>query len=351
MSKEDLWIGTILPLEATIENAIEVLNETGLRIVLIANESRILLGTISDGDIRRALLKGLTLTSSVGTILNKTPIVVDDKSGREVALLMMTENKLQQIPIVDEKKEIIGLYTWDEISKIPAKTNLMVIMAGGMGTRLHPQTDKCPKPMLTISGKPILEHIINRAKKEGFSEFVLAIYHLGHIIEDYFGNGEKFGVKISYLREESPLGTAGALGLLSSLPDFPFIVTNGDVLTDIRYGELLNFHNSHKMSATMAVRLHEWQNPFGVVEVLGNEVVGYQEKPITHNYINAGIYAFNPEVLQMIEKSNKVDMSTLLQRILHNGNQIAAFPIHEQWLDVGRPSDFLAAVDKLDQIN
>jgi hypothetical protein len=280
--------------------------------------------------------------------VNSNPIIVSSESGRESALRLMTEHKIQQIPIVDEQRKLIGLYLWDEISRVPAKTNFMVIMAGGMGTRLYPQTEKCPKPMLLLSGKPILEHIINRAKSEGFSEFVLAIYHLGHMIEEYFGNGAKFGVKISYLREESPLGTAGALALLPTIPDFPFIVTNGDVVTDIRYGEFLNFHNSHKMPATMAVRLHEWQNPFGVVDVVENEVVGYREKPVTHDYINAGIYAFDPEVLKRIEKSNKVDMSTLLEVLLQEGNQIAAFPIHEQWLDVGRPSDFLEAVDKLD---
>jgi dTDP-glucose pyrophosphorylase len=347
MSSNDEWLNTILPPTATIEDAIQVLNETGLRIVLVANKDSILLGTISDGDIRRALLRGLLLSNSIEAILNSSPIVIEYGISQESVLTLMSERKIQQIPIVDQQGKLLGLHLWDEISRTPKKSNLMVIMAGGMGTRLYPQTENCPKPMLTISGKPILEHIISRAKNEGFSDFVVAVYHLRHVVEDYFGNGEKFGVSITYLKEESPLGTAGALGLLDKKPDSPFIVTNGDVITDIRYGDFLSFHNSHKMPATMAVRLNEWQNPFGVVDVLNSEVVGYEEKPITHNYINAGIYAFNPEILNLFEKSKKVDMSTFLQQLMKNGSQIAAFPIHEPWLDIGRPSDFLEAVNKL----
>jgi NDP-sugar pyrophosphorylase family protein len=168
----------------------------------------------------------------------------------------------------------------------------MVIMAGGKGTRLHPLTDNCPKPMLRITGKPILEHIIERAKIEGFSHFVLAINYLGNMIEEYFGNGHALGVNIDYLREEKPLGTAGALSLLNPRPDIAFVVTNGDVLTDIRYGEVLDFHLQHHAKATMAVRIHEWQNPFGVVKTQGIEIIGYEEKPLSRSHINAGVYSY-----------------------------------------------------------
>jgi dTDP-glucose pyrophosphorylase/predicted transcriptional regulator len=347
MTMNRLWTQTSLPPDSTIQNAIQILNDLGLRIVLIASESNELIGTISDGDIRRGLLRGLTLESSINSIVNRNPITVSNESGQEFALKLMNEFKIQQIPVVDRQNKLVGLFLWDEITRVQAKKNLMVIMAGGLGTRLYPHTEKCPKPMLLVSGKPILEHILNKAKREGFSEFVLAIYHLGYMIEDHFGNGEKFGVNIRYLREEIPLGTAGALSLLPFTPDSPFIVTNGDVLTDIRYGEFLNFHNSHKMPATLAVRLQESQNPFGVVDLKDNEVVRYQEKPITHEYINAGVYAFDPEVLKRIVGSTKLDMSTLLETLMQEGSKVAAFPIHEQWLDVGRPSDFLAAEDNL----
>ncbi len=182
MTMNRLWNQTSLPLESTVQNAIQVLNDSGSRIVLVATESSELIGTISDGDIRRALLKGLTLESSIETIVNRNPVIVSSESGQEIALKLMNEFKIQQIPVVDKQNRIIGLYLWDEINQVQAKKNLMVIMAGGLGTRLHPHTEKCPKPMLLVSGKPILEHILTKAKREGFSEFVLAIYHLGYMI-------------------------------------------------------------------------------------------------------------------------------------------------------------------------
>ena len=191
----------------------------------------------------------------------------------------------------------------------------------------------------TIEGKPILEHIINRAKAEGFSHFILAIYHLGHMIEEYFGTGEKFGVRIDYLRETSPLGTAGALSLLDPLPSSAIIVTNGDVITDIRYGELLDFHEQNGASATMAVRMHEWQNPFGVVQTQGIEITSYEEKPISRSNINAGVYVIDPSFLKLLKKSERYDMPTLFELIQSKGERIVACPIHETWLDVGSPED------------
>ena len=219
----------------------------------------------------------------------------------------------------------------------------MVIMAGGMGTRLGSHTENCPKPLLLVAGKPMLEHIIERAKLQGFSHFVLAIHYLGHMIESHFGNGERLGVQIDYLREESPLGTAGALSLLAALPEAPFVVTNGDVITDIRYGELLDFHNLHAASATMAVRMHEWQHPFGVVKLNGADIVGFEEKPIARSYINAGVYALNPESLSFLVRNEHCDMPSLIERLKANVQRTVAYPMHEQWLDVGRPADLALA--------
>ena len=193
--------------------------------------------------------------------------------------------------------------------------------------------------MLSVSGKPILEHIINRAKSEGFSQFVLAIHYLGHIVEDYFGNGDRLQVKIDYIREQFPLGTAGALGLLNMCPEVPFVVTNGDVLTDIHYGELLDFHIRHNAIATMAVRLHEWQNPYGVVQTKGVDIIGFEEKPVYRSHINAGVYALNPEVLSFLEVDFRCDMPTLFERLQAKAKRTVAYPIHEPWLDVGRVED------------
>lgn len=337
------WAHATLPTGSSIKQAIEVLNKASLRIVLVTDVDGVLVGTISDGDIRRGLLKGLDLTSSVDMIVHKDALVVPPELSREVVLQFMVANKVQQIPIVNQKMQVVGLHLWDQINTPSIRANRMVIMAGGKGTRLHPQTENCPKPMLPIAGKPILEHIIDRAKAQGFSHFVLAINYLGHMIEGYFGDGEDFGVKIEYLREESPLGTAGALSLLDPIPDATFIVTNGDVLTDIQYGELLDFHIHHNATATMAVRVHEWQNPFGVVQTRGVEITGYEEKPLSRTQINAGVYAVEPSAVRFLAKAAPCDMPDLFSSIKLDNLKIVAYPVHERWLDIGRPDDLLMA--------
>ena len=342
-NSEQLWALTTLPVGSSIRQAIQVLNETSLKIVLVVDANEVLVGTISDGDIRRGLLKGLELTSTIDSIVHRDALVVPRELNREVVLQLMTANKIQQIPIVDEHKHVIGLHLWDQINAPTARTNIMVIMAGGKGTRLHPQTEKCPKPLLPIAGKPILEHIIDRAKVQGFSHFVLAIHHLGHMIEEYFGNGDAFGVKIEYLREKSPMGTAGALSLLDPRPNSAIVVTNGDVLTDIHYGELLDFHMQYNSTATMAVRVHEWQNPFGVVETQGIDITSYEEKPIIRTLINAGVYVIEPSAISILAKSLPYDMPTLFNSIQMQEMRTVAYPIHERWLDVGRPDDLLTA--------
>ena len=339
----NIWSETVLSADSTIREAVEVLNKTSLKIILVISPNKILIGTISDGDIRRGLLRGLELASSIDSIVNKDALVVLPGLPREDVLQLMVENKIQQIPIVDEKKLVVGLHLWDQLSVPVARANLMVIMAGGKGSRLHPQTENCPKPLLQVGGKPILEHIIDRAKAEGFSRFVLAIHHLGHMIEEYFGDGKAFGVDIDYLREESALGTAGALSLLNPWPESAFVVTNGDVLTDIHYGGLLDFHTQYNAVATMAVRIHDWQNPFGVVELRGMEIVGYEEKPIVRTHINAGVYVVEPYVIGLLTRDSPLDMPALFELVQKQEMKAIAYPIYEPWIDIGRPSDFLRA--------
>ncbi len=342
-SSEQVWRQAILPFDATIGQAIHNLNEVSVKIVLVANAAGVLEGTISDGDIRRGLLKGLDLNSPLTSIIHYNALVVPPDLGRDLVMQLMVANKIQQIPVVDEQHHIVGLHLWDEITIPPSRPNLMVIMAGGMGTRLRPYTEDCPKPLISVAGKPMLEHIIERAKLEGFNHFVLAIHYLGHMIEEYFGNGEQLGVRIDYLREDSPLGTAGALGLLKPIPDAPFVVTNGDVITDIRYGELLDFHTRHSAAATMAVRVHEWQHPFGVVQTQGVEIVGFEEKPIARTHINAGVYALDPAALSVLDVDAHCDMPTLFERLQTKKKRTVAYPMHEPWLDVGRPDDLKQA--------
>ncbi len=340
---EKPWREAILPANVTIQQAIRNLDQVAIKIVLVVNEAGELEGTISDGDIRRGLLKGLDLNSSIVSVIHRNALVVPPAMGREMVLQLMMANKIHQIPVVDERHHVVGLHLWDELTTLPTRANLMVIMAGGMGTRLRPHTESCPKPMLLVAGRPMLEHIIERAKLEGFSHFVLAIHYLGKMIEDYFGHGEALGVRIDYVREQSPLGTAGALGLLDPRPDLPFVITNGDVITDIRYGELLDFHIRQNAAATMAVRVHEWQHPFGVVQTKGVDIVGYEEKPVARSHINAGVYALAPEALNLLCVDAHCDMPTLFERLKANAKRAVAYPMHEPWLDVGRPDDLKTA--------
>ena len=312
---EKLWRQVILPLDASIQDAIRNLNESSLKIVIAVNEQGQLEGTVSDGDIRRALLKGLDLGDRLERVMHRDALVAPPSLGRELILQLMRVNKIQQIPVVDEVRQVVGLHLWEDLSNPPERPNVMVIMAGGKGTRLRPFTENCPKPLVVVAGKPMMEHIIERAKLEGFSRFVIAIQYLGHMIEEYFGNGEQLGVQIDYLREQAPLGTAGALSLMAPRPGAPFVVTNGDVLTDIRYGEMLEFHVRHDAMATMAVRLHEWQHPFGVVQTRGVEIVGFEEKPIARTHINAGVYVLEPESLESLEQGASCDMPTLFERL------------------------------------
>lgn len=343
----DIWRqATLLP-DSSIQQAIQNLDEIAIKIVLVVSESGRLEGTISDGDIRRGLLRGLNLSSPISEIVHRNALVVPPGLGRDTVMQLMTANKIQQIPIVDERQHVVGLHLWDEVTTPVARSNTMVIMAGGKGTRLMPHTENCPKPLVPLAGKPMLEHIIDRAKAEGFHHFVLAIYYLGHMIEDYFGNGEKFNVRIEYLREPVPLGTAGAMGLLDPRPEESFVVTNGDVITDIRYGELLDFHHRYAATATMAVRLHEWQHPFGVVQTDGIDIVGFEEKPVARTHINAGVYALAPGALHSLVPGASCDMPALFERLHGKAMRTVAYPMHEPWLDVGRPDDLKFAADSI----
>jgi dTDP-glucose pyrophosphorylase len=342
-SKKQVWRSALLNHTATIQEVIRNLDQVAIKIVMIINEEGKLEGTISDGDIRRGLLRGLNMVSPITSVIHRNPFVVPPDMTRETIIQLMLANKIQQIPVVDEQRNVVGLHLWDQITTPKSRPNMMVIMAGGKGTRLRPHTENCPKPMLPVGDKPMLEHIIDRAMANGFNHFMLAIHYLGHMIEDYFGDGSKKNARIEYIREESPLGTAGALGLITQHPDAPFIVTNGDVLTDINYGELLDFHIRQHASATMAVRIYEWQHPFGVVQTRGLEIVGFEEKPVKQTHINAGVYVLEPESLNALATNESCDMPNLFGRLQKRGGRTVAYPMHEPWLDVGRPSDYETA--------
>jgi dTDP-glucose pyrophosphorylase/predicted transcriptional regulator len=340
MTRVDSWTKTLLSPVGSIGDAIKILNDTALRIVLVADSDLKIVGTVTDGDIRRGLLRDLTLASPISEVINTKPIVVPQNFAREVVLEIMSSHKIFQIPVVDEGLKLVGLHVRNEQNTHAARDNVVVIMAGGKGTRLLPKTEKMPKPMLRLGVKPILEHIIERAKAEGFSRFVLAIHHLGEVIEEYFGDGKSLGVNISYVKEKTPLGTAGALSLIEPKPSQPIIVTNGDVLTDVKYGDILDFHNHSNGKATMAVQVREWQNPYGVVNTDGIEITNYEEKPVTRTLINAGVYVVNPTVLGLLTSSTPCDMPLLFELARAKGMKTVAYFAHESWIDVGTHEDF-----------
>lgn len=337
------WRKALLPDTATLQQAIRNLDETALQIALVISPDGTLNGTLTDGDIRRGLLRGLDMNKSIESIIHREPLVVPPQFGRDTVLQFMHANRIHQLPIVDEERRVVGLHLLDELMVPGQRPNMMVIMAGGEGKRLRPHTETCPKPLLPVGDKPMLEHIIERGKAEGFHHFVLSVHYLGHMIEDYFGDGSRWQVKIEYLREESPLGTAGAIGLLTPRPETSVLVTNGDVLTDIRYSELLDFHNRHEAAATMAVRLHEWQHPFGIVRTEGVDIVGFEEKPISRSHINAGVYVLEPTAIDMLKVGEHCDMPTLFTRLKEKNTRTIVYPMHEPWLDVGRPDDYQKA--------
>jgi dTDP-glucose pyrophosphorylase len=343
LDNQQHWRRAVLLAGATVSEAIRNLNEVGIKIVLVSDRVGSLVGTITDGDIRRGLMRGVSMEDSVQCILNQKPLIVSPCMSQEQVKQLMWVNKVQQIPIVDAERQIVGLHLWDEVAAPNKRHNLMVIMAGGMGKRLYPHTKNCPKPLLQVGDRPVLEHIIIRAKSEGFTNFVLSIGYLGHMIEDYFKDGSKLDIRIEYVRESTPLGTAGALSLLNPIPAAPFIVTNGDVITNIRYAELLDFHVTHSADATMAVRLHEWQNPFGVVETDGINIIRFDEKPVIRSHINAGIYTLNPSALNNLIINEYCDMPNLFERLHASQKKTIAYPMHETWIDIGRPDDLALA--------
>lgn len=339
MSREN-WRDALLDSEATISEAVRSLDRSGLQIALVIDRNDRLVGTITDGDIRRGLLRGKVLAEPANAIMQAEPMVVPPSLPRDAVLQIMSANKIHQLPIVDETREVLGLHVWDEMqTHRSARPNLMVVMAGGKGTRLRPHTENCPKPLLPIAGKPMLEHIVERAKQTGIERFLISVHYLGHMIEEHFGDGSAWGVAIDYIHENEPLGTGGALSLLAEPPDAPILVTNGDVMTDVGYGEMLDYHVLHRAVATMAVRTHEMRNEFGVVRSDGLDITGFEEKPLIRSHVNAGIYVLEPSALDYLVQGEHCDMPTLFERLRAHHHRTIVFPLHEKWIDVGRPGD------------
>lgn len=339
MSKN--WKNILVSPDSSVQEVLQIIDREALQLAMVVDANQCLLGTVTDGDIRRALIKGTPLSVDVSEIMFKTPTVVQLGTSRLQVLEVMKSKGLLSIPIVSEKK-VVGLETLTLASQKETYKNPVFIMAGGFGTRLKPLTDNCPKPMLHIGDKPILETVLRSFIRCGFSNFYISTHFMPEVIHEYFGDGSKWGVSIAYIHESEPLGTGGALGLLpDDLPDLPVFLINGDVLTKIDFEKVLKFHNDNQANATMCVREFEYQVPFGVVESDGHKISSIVEKPIQRFHVNAGIYVISKDVIAAVEKNARIDMPTLFESILDTNAMV--YPFYDYWLDIGRMDEFKRA--------
>jgi len=335
------WKRAVITVDATIRTSIETIQDGGFHIALVAGKDGKLLGTVTDGDIRRGLLNGFTMDDPAIDIANKTPRTERDTLEDHILLADMNKYLVRQLPLISPDGRLTGIAHIDTLTKgVTHPRNTVVLMAGGLGKRLRPLTAATPKPLLRVGDKPLLETILESFVSQGFDHFFISVNYLADSIIEYFGNGSRWGVNIDYLIEETALGTAGALRLLPERPELPLIIMNGDLVTRISFTDLLRFHHGSNALGTMCVREYDMEVPFGVVDIEGLNIRKIDEKPVHRFFVNAGIYALSPQALDLIPDKGAHDMTQLFELILAQNKITAAFPIHEYWLDVGRLDDF-----------
>lgn len=336
---------TFLSKDAKIKDALKILDEAiKYHIALVVDDNKKLIGTITDGDLRRGFIKGFTPEDSVSEVMNKNPVTLPENTSNAEIKNFLIGKKLRQIILADNGNIVKNIVTLDCLLIPTEKKNKVFLMVGGLGTRLRPLTDDKPKPMLEVGGKPILETIIANFIKEGFRDFYLSLNYKGEVIKNHFGDGSKFGCNIEYIEETKRMGTAGALSLIPEIPEHPMIVMNGDLLTKAKFSKIVDFHDKHEADATMGIREYNIQIPFGVVDIEENEIKALKEKP-THNFfVNAGIYVVSPDAIKEIPKDEFYDMPTLFDNLRNKSKKTLGFPVYEYWIDIGRK-------DQLDQAN
>lgn len=332
-----------LPLGSPLGHALRSLDTSGLGIVLVEDATGRVRGTITDGDIRRALLAGATLESAVDDHLKREFVAVGSAASRAEVLDLMQSRWLSQVPILDADGRLIGLHTLHEILGAAPRPNWAVVMAGGRGERLRPLTDAVPKPMLRVAGRPILERIILHLVGYGIRRIFLAVNYKAELIEQHFKDGTPFGCAIEYLREETPLGTGGALSLLPDLPAHPVLVLNGDLLTQFDVASLLTFHERGGYRATIGIHEYAHTVPFGVVELDADRIVQMREKPSEIWLANAGIYVLEPEVIARVPRGGNYPLPALVEECLDRKEPVGAFRIESDWIDVGRQGELSRA--------
>ena len=350
MTMKTDWKQALLHSGADIAAAAEVLTASSMRIVLVVDDDGRLLGTVTDGDIRRAVVAGFGMGSTVSEVMQNNPTTVSEGDTRRKILQIMREKDLLHLPVLDATGVVIGLEIMQNLVFDAPRTNSVLLMAGGFGRRLHPLTQNLPKPLLPVGKKPILETILVQLVEAGFSKFFIAVHYKADRVREHFGDGSQWDVVIEYLEEDKPLGTAGALGLLDAETiNVPLLMMNGDLLTRLNFGQLLDYHTTHGGSATMCVREYDVQIPYGVVQGEGMQVEDITEKPVQKFFVNAGIYVLEPKLVAQCKGDQAEDMPDLLRATIKRGGKVNMFPIHEYWLDIGRMEEYeLAQIEGAD---
>jgi dTDP-glucose pyrophosphorylase len=339
-----------LKINSTIKEALKIIDEGAIRIAIVLDGDERVIGTLTDGDIRRGLLGGLSLDSTIENLYFKEPVLANINDSKEEIIQKALRKQIYQIPIVDNDGKFVKIEELSNLLKVNTKHNRVILMAGGLGTRLRPLTQDIPKPLLKVGNKPILETIIENFAKYGFVNITISVNYKADMIREYFGDGSEFGVNIDYIQESKRMGTAGALSLIKDRPQEPFFVMNADLLTNVNFEHLLDFHLIEHSVATMCVREYDYQVPYGVIEIEGSNIVSIKEKPLHKFFVNAGIYVLSPQVFEYIPKDQFYDMPTLFDDIIKDELKSISFPVHEYWLDIGRMSDFEQAQHEYGEI-
>lgn len=341
------WKNVLVLPSSTIQEALKIIDKEGLGLALVVDSELHLLGTITDGDIRRALINNKLLSTEVSEVMSSNPITVTNQASRSDVLKLMDTKGISVIPRLINKK-VVGIETLKQVIHPQKRDNPIFIMAGGFGTRLRPLTDHCPKPMLRVGDKPMLEHLINQFRALGFHDFYISTHYMPEVIQEHFGDGSQWNVSITYVHENSPLGTGGALGLLPrSLPELPLIMMNGDVLTKINFDELLDHHEYNRLDATMCVRELEYKISYGVVESNEGLITNMVEKPTYRYHINTGIYVLSPECVLSVQPNTEIDLPTLLKQRMDINKKVGIYTTHEYWLDIGQMADYQKAQEDI----
>lgn len=338
---------TLISPSLPILETVRVINASAAQIAIVVDDTDMLLGTVTDGDVRRGILAGIQLDQPVERVMNRNPITALKGRKRASLITVMRQKYITQLPIVDQSGRVVGLETMAGLVRQEHLDNPVILMAGGLGTRLRPLTHTIPKPLLPVGGKPIIEWTITSLANQGFGRFTLCLNYKAEIFRQYLADGERLGVQLDYVEEKEQLGTAGALSLLPFRPEVPAVVMNGDVLTSGNMRQLLEFHAATNADATLCVSEHKMQVPYGVARVDGDLLVDLQEKPSQSFLVNAGIYALSPRVFDHIPPGRRLDMPELLMTLREKGMRVSAFPLHEYWRDIGRLEDLSGAEQDL----